>query len=189
MISCNNNRSNNPDQWGEKELNAWFSEGQWKQCWNVSADESVNKKEFSRQYFKNPDRWKKAFDFLEKTDLTELEPGRYELDGLNLYVNVDEYQTRDEENTRFEAHRKYADIQYVVGGEEQIGVVPLEGTEVTDPYSEEKDITFLQSDQNNYRKASPDNFFIFFKNDAHRPCFKVTDNTLVRKVVVKVRID
>jgi YhcH/YjgK/YiaL family protein len=37
--------------------------------------------------------------------------------------------------------------------------------------------------------ATPDKFFIFFPSDIHRPSVKVGENKIVRKVVVKVRID
>ncbi|MFA5820146.1 MAG: YhcH/YjgK/YiaL family protein, partial [Bacteroidales bacterium] len=38
-------------------------------------------------------------------------------------------------------------------------------------------------------KATPDKFFIFFPSDAHRPGLKVGENSQVRKVVVKVKVD
>ena len=97
--------------------------------------------------------------------------------------------TKDEENTRFEAHRKYADIQYLISGQEKIGISPLEKSTVTIPYNEEKDICFLHSDVKNYRLANSEKFFIFFPDDAHRPGMKAGEKEWVKKIVIKVKVE
>ncbi len=186
---CSHKKNDSPGSWSEKELNEWFSKGEWRQSWNVLPDETVDKREFAMQYFKNRERWNKAFLFLNSQDLTALDPGRYELEGEDLYANVEEYVTRDEEVTKYEAHKKYADIQYLVTGEERIGVAPLDKTTITAPYNSEIDASFSETSSDNYRIARPDRFFIFFPDDAHRPGVKSGENQKVRKVVVKVRIE
>jgi YhcH/YjgK/YiaL family protein len=160
--ACSTKKSKSPDQWNEKELSEWFNKGEWKQGWDAQPDESVNQKEFARLYYENPERWDKAFLFLSEQNLPKLEKGRYELESADLFVNVDEYVTRNEEDVLFEAHKKYADIQVLVSGEEKIGVLPLRATTVTIPYAEEKDIMFLMSNGENYRQAVPGKFFLFF---------------------------
>jgi YhcH/YjgK/YiaL family protein len=187
--ACNQTKKANPESWDDEELNEWYDKGEWKEGWKVLPDESVDRKEFAIQYFKNPQQWKKAFSFLKNENLLILSPGRYELEGTDLFVNVDEYMTRDEENTRFEAHRKYADIQYLVYGEEKIGITSLRNASETVPYDEEKDIAFFKAGENNYRTANSERFFVFFPDDVHRPCLKAGENSKVRKVVVKVRIN
>jgi len=172
----------------ETEMNSdWFTRGEWRQGWSPSPDESIDREEFARQYQRQPEAWKAAFRFLREQDLAALPVGRYELDGADLFVNVDEYLTKNEEDTRFEAHRQYIDIQYLVSGSEKIGVIPLYLTTVVEPYDEERDITFLEARENNYRLASPDNFLVFFPQDAHRPGVKADKNIPIRKVVVKIR--
>lgn len=178
-----------PDQWSEKELAEWFNNGEWKTDWDVHPDESINQRAFARLYFQNHERWDKAFQFLSEQNLSELAPGRYELEGADLFVNVDEYITRNEEDVLFEAHKKYADIQVVVSGKEKIGILPLERTTTEILYNEEKDIMFLTANTENYRIAESGKFFLFFPDDAHRPKVKVAENIPVRKVVVKVRLN
>jgi YhcH/YjgK/YiaL family protein len=190
MVSaCNQQKSKAPDQWSEKELSEWFSKGEWKQGWYAMPDKSVNQKKFARLYYETPERWDKAFQFLSEQNLAELEKGRYELEGADLFVNVDEYVTRNEDDVLFEAHKKYADIQVLISGEEKIGVLPLGATTVSIPYDEEKDIMFLTAEKENYRIAKPGKFFLFFPEDAHRPTVKAVENMPVKKVVVKVRIN
>lgn len=189
ITACTPQKRKTPDNWSEKELNEWFIKGEWKQGWDAVPDVSVNQKEFARLYNKNPERWDKAFRFLSEQNLAELEKGRYELEGADLFVNIDEYITRNEEDVLFEAHKKYADIQVLISGEEKIGILPLGATAVAIPYDEEKDIMFLTTEGENYRIATPGTFFLFFTEDAHRPTVKSAENIPVRKVVVKVRIN
>ncbi len=188
VFSCNQPVSKNPENWNEKELEKWFQSGEWKVGWDISPDQSINKKELANQFFKNRERWEKAFNFLKTNNLEKISIGRYELEGANLFVNVDEYTTKDEEDCRFEAHREYIDIQYLIYGEEKIGISDLGKTSEIIPYDSIKDVTFLTAEQNNYRTASPDRFFVFFPEDAHRPCVKTDEKSKVRKVVVKIRI-
>lgn len=102
--ACNQSKKVSPELWDEKELNEWYIEGDWKEEWDVQPDESIDRKEFAIQYFKYPQRWGKAFSFLKNQNLANLSPGRYELEGSELFVNVDEYVTRNEVDTRFEVH-------------------------------------------------------------------------------------
>jgi len=187
-FSYANPTSNNPENWGERELEKWFQSGDWKLGWDISPDQSINKKELAIKYFENRERWEKAFNYLKTNNLEKISVGRYELDGANIFVIVDEYTTKDEEETRFEAHKEYIDIQYLVYGEEKIGIIPLINTKEIIPYDSIKDITFLYSEQNNYHVALPDRFFVFFPEDAHRPCVKTNENSKVRKVVIKIKI-
>lgn len=172
----------------DQEIASWFEQSSWKQGWTPAPDETVNQKEFAKQYFLNPGRWDKAFEFLASKDLKTIEPGRYELEGSDLFVNVSEYVTKNMEEVPYEAHRQYADIQYLALGGEQIGVAPLESKTLTVPYDSLKDVAFLAAGDSAFRQATAENFFIFFPGDAHRPGVKINENDSVRKVVVKVRI-
>ena len=98
--------------------------------------------------------------------------------------------TKNEEDAKFEAHRKYIDIQHVIIGAEQMSITPLADKldEVT-PYDPAKDVEFMTVKGTLSFEATPDKFFIFFPSDIHRPSVKIGENKMVRKVVVKVRID
>ncbi len=182
-------RSPSVENWSQEHLSAWFTSGEWKNGWKIVSDDSVNQKELAKQFFQNPERWRKAFSFLKNADLTSLPSGRYDLEGVDLFAIIDEYTTKDEEIARFEAHRKYADIQYVILGEERIGITSLNKTKVTVPFDGEKDIVFLDTLEFLYKVASPAKFFVFFPDDAHCPGVKNLENSKVKKVVIKVRLD
>jgi len=154
----------------------------------IMPDRSIDVNEFSRQYLLNPERWDRAFSFLRDTDLAGIKIGRHELEGSDLFVSVDEYVSKDESDTRLEAHRKYADIQYIISGDEIMGIVPLGKTSETVPYNAEKDVVFLESDKEKLLHATPGRYFIFFPDDAHKPGIKVVGQATVKKAVIKVRI-
>ena len=182
--------STDPSAWSDKQLNKWFEKGEWLNGWSVKPDASVNRKAFAISYFQHKERWDKAFKFLKESDLQNMELKRYDLDGNNLYVLLSEYMSKNEEDARYEAHRKYLDIQYVVSGKELIGIAPLaQMKDILEPYSEVKDIMFMTVNPGTNYKAMPDRFFIFFPEDLHRPGLKDGENSPVRKAVVKVKID
>ena len=187
--ACTPKNAQNPEKWSDSELKSWFDKGEWKQGWAVAPDPTIDQRELAIQYFKNPEVWNKAFTFLKTTPLDTLSKGKHVIDGDLLYANADEYTTKNEDVARFEAHRKYADIQYVISGKERIGVRPLVEGEVTELYAEEKDVLFLAYSDKNYQPADPGKFFIFFPADAHSPGVKADTNSVVHKVVMKVRIN
>lgn len=182
--------SSDPSTWSSSKIDTWFEKGEWLNGWKVKPDKSINRKEFVLSYFKNKDRWDKAFAFLKDNDLSGLEVRRYDIDGDNVYAPVSEYLTKNEEDANYEAHRKYIDIQYVVSGKELIGVAPISRKkDVITAYDPVKDIEFMTVNGSEDHLALPDKFFIFFPDDIHRPGIKDVESSPVRKVVVKVKID
>ena len=188
LAACGSRNSGGQADRNNHDAENWFEKGTWRHGWQINADQSLDTAEFSTRYLANRSRWEKAFDFLATTDLANKEPGRYELDGEQLFAIVLEYAAKDEANTRFEAHRKYADIQYVIEGREKIGVVPLASARIVEPYDEAQDIAFFSTNENNYRSASPENFFVFFPDEAHRTGVRVSEGAHVKKIVIKVML-
>ena len=182
--------SSDPSAWSSKKIDSWFEKGEWLNGWTISPDSSIDRKELAISYFKNKSRWDKAFTFLKTSDLSRLDLKRYDIDGDNLYASVSEYLTRNEEAVRFEAHKKYIDIQYVINGIEQISVAPVSlKKEITTPYDTAKDIEFMTVTRCTDMKATPERFFIFFPSELHRPGVKTGENSKVRKIVLKVKVD
>jgi YhcH/YjgK/YiaL family protein len=183
--------SSDPSSWSDEKINTWFENGEWLNGWKVKPDESVNRREFAVSYHKNKERWDKAFTFLANSDLASMEIKRYEIDGDNAYAPISEYPSKKEEDGKYEVHRKYIDIQYVIKGVEKIGVTPLANKKVsTVPYDEAKDIEFMTVTDSTYHQATPENFFIFFPSEIHKPGIRTgQDSVMIKKVVVKIKVD
>jgi biofilm protein TabA len=182
--------ASDPSKWSDTELNKWFNKKEWLGGWKCQPDPSINKRELAIGYFRHKDRWEKAFKFLKESDLASMEPKKYIIDGDNVYAILSESQTKNEADVKFEAHKKYVDIQHVIKGEEQMSISPWsDKKDVLVPYDAAKDLEFLSVTATSNYIATPDNFLIFFPSDIHRPSVKVGDAKIVRKVVIKVRLD
>ena len=128
----------------------------------------------------------KAFAYLKNTDLNKIAKGKYPIDGDNVFASVTADSSKNFDKTNWESHRKYIDIQYVINGEEMIGVYPVSKATVTKEYDEKRDAANYSADGKLY-SATPGTFFIFFPSDAHRPNITPGGNLVVKKIVIKVK--
>lgn len=140
-----------------------------------------------KHYRSLSERLKKGLEFLEEIDFETIEPGRYNVEGDEIFALVQEYETKLPENARPEAHERYIDIQYIVKGDEYMGYAPLDEQDITVAYNAEKDIVFFDAELNMI-KMSEGMFGIFFPNDIHAPAIMVESPKPVKKVVVKVMV-
>lgn len=129
----------------------------------------------------------KGFQYLENTNLSTLETGRYEIDGQDVFALVSEYDSKDPQECRLEAHQTFADIQYIVSGREAIGYAILNNQDIMDPYTPEKDIVFFTGETTPLILEAG-MFAVFFPQDVHRPCMQIDGPEKVKKVVVKVKM-
>jgi YhcH/YjgK/YiaL family protein len=105
----------------------------------------IDKLSNSILYSSLSERINKAFNYLQSTDFNVLPPGKYEIDGNNVFAILAEYQTKDGSEGKPESHKKYIDVQYVTKGSELIGYAPLINQEISEPYKEENDIVFYKT--------------------------------------------
>ena len=108
--------------------------------------------EHAGQYRKLSGNLAKALDYLTGTELETVEAGRVEIDGERVFALFQSYETKPE-NDRPEAHRKYIDIQYLIEGEELIGVAPLASMERVAEAAPERDIWFYEGEAAARRRA------------------------------------
>lgn len=121
-----------------------------------------------------PERWQRALQFLADPATAQLPIGRHDLDGDNLFALIQEYDTRPADVCRWEAHRRYVDVQYVAAGCERIGIAALETMTVDMEYDEQRDVGFFQG-TGDWLTLSAGSFAIFLPHDVHRPCVQVAD--------------
>jgi biofilm protein TabA len=171
----------------KKSAAKWMKSNEWKNGLTLDVHPSVNEVEFAEQYHKNQAEWDKAFAFMRDRDLSSLKPGKYAIDGDNVYAMITDAPSKTFEQSAWESHRKYIDLQYVIRGQEKIGVVPLSKATVSKPYDETKDFAHYTA-EGEYYIAKPGTFFLFFPGDVHRPNIKVDGYDVVKKLVIKIRV-
>ncbi|MBU0995054.1 MAG: YhcH/YjgK/YiaL family protein [Proteobacteria bacterium] len=127
-----------------------------------------------------------ALKYLYENDFQKVSPGRYAIDGDDMFFIVSDYQTRKANECHLEAHQKYIDVQYMEKGEEWIGYAPLENQVPLCPYNDETDLAFFEG-ADSFIKLKKGMFAIFFPEDLHMPGTADVSSP-VRKVVVKIKI-
>jgi YhcH/YjgK/YiaL family protein len=115
--------------------------------------------------------------------------GRIEIDGERLYASVASYETGSREERRFEAHRRYIDVQVLLAGEETIDVALERDLPVLEAYDEQRDVMFLKPPAHAASlPMRPGRFAVFFPHDVHRPGCHLEVRRKVRKIVMKVAV-
>lgn len=165
----------------------WVKSKVWKNGLKINIYSDINALEFYRQYNKAKDVWDKALAFLaDSKKLDTLKPGMYPIDGKNAYASITQGPEKTEQTAKWESHRKYIDLQYVIRGKEKIGVAPVATATVTKPYDEAKDGANYTA-EGKYYIATPAEFYLFFPSEAHRPNLHVDGFDIVKKLVIKIK--
>lgn len=147
----------------------------------------IDKLSNANLYYGLHPRIKKGLEFLIENDVHSLEPGKYEIEGSNLFVIIQEYETIQAEQGRWESHYKYTDIQFMIHGEERMGYVNIEGLKVVEQHKE-KDLLFLEGN-GDLMLVNQGSFAIFSPEDAHMPTLCVNESQYIKKAVVKLLWD
>ena len=133
---------------------------------------------------------KKAIDFLRRPDIHDLADGRVDIDGQHLFALIQRYETVMTDIPKFEYHRKYMDVQYIVSGEEIIGWAPAGRMVVTEAYDIERDICFGIVSKGEitpvYLQAGQ--LAVLYPEDGHAPKLAAGSPSPVIKIVVKVAV-
>lgn len=143
----------------------------------------------AKQYYSLGEKMQKGFEFLQNNDLKNLADGRYEILGDEIYANVQSLVSKNPDLKKWEVHRDYIDIQYVISGKEKMGYGLLNDfSDVVEEYSKEKDVEFLNGETFNFVDVQQGEFVVFYPNDVHAPMLSVADDIEIKKVIVKVKI-
>ena len=145
----------------------------------------------AKTYYNVSKRIEIGLKYLENTDFSKVKSGKYEVLGKEVFAIVQDYLSKPKNDAKFEAHRKYIDIQYIIEGEEQMGFSNIDNFTDLAAYDEEKDIVFLTQKPNTiseFIKVKENEFVIFSSTDAHMPSIAINNPKYVKKVVVKVFI-
>ena len=143
--------------------------------------------ENAEQYYCLHPRFRQAFEFLKTYGIEGLEEGVYAIDGRNIFAMVKNYQTRMPENGKWEAHKDYIDIQFMSAGEENMGYANRADMQEVEYIADKEQLVLKGEGQ--FIKMKPNSFFILFRQDAHMPCMAIDQPKLVKKIIVKVRIE
>jgi len=135
-----------------------------------------------------PDIWRDLKPFIAQLQ-SEVPEGKIWIREPDIFALVSSYKTRSPHEGRFEAHRRFIDIQFLLSGSEIIDVSSLNGLIPEAEFDEQNDIRFYgRIDVPPVRLTMlPGNFALFFPQDAHCPQLTpLTEALEVKKVVIKI---
>ena len=137
-----------------------------------------------------------AFDMIENAIKNGLPAGKYVFEDTSkvkegdLWISVQEYETRPREEKKFEGHRDYIDIQFIVSGHEVMECCDVTRMEEKTEYDAVKDVQFFApKGESSVLALQAGDWAIFFPDDIHMPGVSPEDgNVAVKKIVAKVKI-
>lgn len=131
----------------------------------------------------------RALQHLFKMDVANAEPGKYALDGDNMFVLLQQFDTAPKASKKLEAHRQYIDIQYLISGEEWIGCARLTERHiiVEDQLAESDYALYAEAEDEIDLLLRPGMYAIFFPADLHRPGICKHSPSSIKKAVVKIK--
>lgn len=150
----------------------------------------LDKIERASLYYGLGTRFQTALEWLTQINPDTLVPGqRVSIDGDKVYATRFDVETKIASDAQLEGHHNYADIQFLVSGEESVGYALADSpvVHVTD-YDPVKDIQFFTA-QWDTLTIYPGTFYIVWPQDLHAPRLAHNGITPVSVIVVKVKLD
>ena len=129
-----------------------------------------------------------AVNFIQNLSVDVI-PAKYEITP-DIFASVSEYSPKSLNEAKFEAHKKYIDIQLLLRGSEKIYFTDKSKLCVDIPYNSDDDIEFFseQVAENNFVVLDGTNFVMLYPHEAHAPQVKYDSHFNVKKVVIKIKI-
>ena len=145
----------------------------------------IDKIENLKNYAQVNPLFPKVVEFIQQHDLNALETGKYEIEGKDLFVNIQMAKGRTPEAAVIETHNKMIDIQIPLSDAETFGYTQRDLLPEAE-YNEEKDITKIPDlAADSYLTCQPGMMAIFFPQDGHAPCIAGVPE--IKKAIFKVK--
>lgn len=133
----------------------------------------------------NNDNFKIALDYIKSNNFMDEVNMKLNLKDDEVFAFKNRVNTKEFENY-FEVHHKYADIFYVIDGQENVYFAKASELHPVEQFIETDDI--IHGSVDNYQKITlhKGDYIILFPEDAHAP--GRGDGSILEKLVVKVKV-
>lgn len=177
-----------------KAAHKWVAKGEWRKGFDkASPAPTVNLTEFCVQYSRNAKQWDAVFDWLQRTDLLAIKPGRVPIGNSGLTASVEEGDNwcseDDLKNGKgSESHRAKIDFMIVVKGTE--GFARLDHETSTPNCDYTPDVLHYNFDAQKLERfvSIPGTFNVMFPCDWHVAKVRTSQADQAVKVIV-IKID
>lgn len=139
-----------------------------------------------KQYENAHPRFKKAFEALCELAEKNVADGKYEIDGKNIFAIVSTLTTKPTNESKFEMHKDYIDIQFILEGSEIMGHETTDKLVAIGEYTPDAQLFKINKEFDKIKLSSGE-LAIFFAEEAHAPSIAVNElEATVKKIIVKV---
>lgn len=125
-----------------------------------------------------------AIDYLLSHDVSNLNSGRYEVDGDRVFFFLQENTLSQQQEESFEFHQRYLDLHFLLEGRELIQY-GCQIREVQEAYDEGRDIGFVVCEQTYPLLLVDFNFAAFLPEEAHQPNHLLAEKRQLKSVYLK----
>jgi YhcH/YjgK/YiaL family protein len=120
-------------------------------------------------------------------DYSGRKPGRYDLDGDSMYLQVLQYDTKPLADSRWEAHRQYIDVHFIGSGDEYWGFRDKDGLCIDTAYDPSIDAEFY-SGEGSMLHAVKGSIAVFYPGEPHMTGVAAGASSPVCRIVVKILV-
>ena len=148
---------------------------------------NINSPELALYAKLNPD-FARAFEDIKKIEAAKTEVGKYIIEEDKYFYMVQEYEAKLVEDSKFEMHEKFIDIQYIIEGCEEIRFDVPECLKPGLPPKGDNIYFDIASDTCDTAVLTAGEFAIIFPGEPHAPGIRHNEEGKnVRKIVFKIK--
>ncbi|OAV44299.1 YhcH/YjgK/YiaL family protein [Lewinella sp. 4G2] len=122
-----------------------------------------------------------------KTDTEHFERGKFDIASDDSLFGIRlEYDTKDEGECLWEAHRKYVDVHLILEGEEMVFVNDIQSMKSSKPYVNADDYELFVGEAKDEVVLRKGMFLVLYPNEVHKTSVHHAKPNQVSKVVLKM---
>lgn len=105
-----------------------------------------------------------------------------------IFCNPVEFISKPESECKYEAHKKYIDVHYIVKGVEGIATADVSKLTAEAVFDEDNDIGFYTGEEEGRYFLKEGDFMVCYPSDAHKVAMMQKSPQPISKVVVKIKV-
>ena len=105
-----------------------------------------------------------------------------------IFCNPVKLISKSEKECKYEAHKKYIDVHYIVKGVEGIATANINHLQEDTPFDELKDIGFYKGKEEGRYYLRKGDFMVCYPSDAHKVGIAMEEPEEIEKIIVKIKV-
>lgn len=125
---------------------------------------------------------------IAKFDFSKYQKGKFEINGKDFFGIGLEYNTKNESECLWEAHKRYLDIHVLLEGEEIIHVTDIKNMTVSKEHDNEQDYALFTGTKEQAFELKKGDFLVLYPNEVHKTAVKLNNESTIKKIVFKIQL-